>query len=598
MLQAVLQATPHLRGTDVLVASSPTLFAVVAAWVDLAPDRRAVRVRGPGPLAGDLRRPGCHPEPRRHPGPGAPRALPLPAQRRRGDGDARLCHRHRAARDRPREAPRRPERRRSRSVPAGAAGERPARPPRARRRAGGALLRRPRHQPRALAGPGRRGAPAGGSPLPLPLRRRGRGEGSPGGQGPLARPRQRDVPGRRTPRGSARSLPHGRRRPRAAACGAALPLLHSLEDVRDPRVREADPRVARGRGGGDSPRLGRRSRGAARGRGRARGSAREACRRSGACGPSSPRTAAGTSPSTTIGASWRPGTSRCSRPSFGPPRPGRYNHPPSRNPSGRQIPRQGAPRRGSPTELHEGRARDARDGRARGALRAAPRPHRAALRRGDVAGLLRRARDRRPGRQPGGGLGQPRGADRRDPPALRAGPPGLPSRLAGGRGRRELDDGGDARGLEARRPDGARRGGAALLRPRHAGGDQPARDRRPGRPAPHAEPRRRREPAPGRRPRVPHPPGRERHDRHPVAEPRAGARAADAAAARGRAPALRLRDAPPPVERRRARLARGDRRLPRRRCRTARRSSSPSTRGPASGSRTSRSSRHSPPGAE
>jgi hypothetical protein len=33
MLQAVRQATPHLRGSDVLVASSPTLFAVVAAWV-------------------------------------------------------------------------------------------------------------------------------------------------------------------------------------------------------------------------------------------------------------------------------------------------------------------------------------------------------------------------------------------------------------------------------------------------------------------------------------------------------------------------------------------------------------------------------------
>jgi hypothetical protein len=32
MTQAVLQATPHLRGSDVLVASSPTLFAVVAAW--------------------------------------------------------------------------------------------------------------------------------------------------------------------------------------------------------------------------------------------------------------------------------------------------------------------------------------------------------------------------------------------------------------------------------------------------------------------------------------------------------------------------------------------------------------------------------------
>lgn len=33
MVQAVLQATPHLRGSDVLVASSPTLFAVVAAWL-------------------------------------------------------------------------------------------------------------------------------------------------------------------------------------------------------------------------------------------------------------------------------------------------------------------------------------------------------------------------------------------------------------------------------------------------------------------------------------------------------------------------------------------------------------------------------------
>jgi glycosyltransferase involved in cell wall biosynthesis len=32
MVQAVLQGTPALRGTDVVVASSPTLFAVVAAW--------------------------------------------------------------------------------------------------------------------------------------------------------------------------------------------------------------------------------------------------------------------------------------------------------------------------------------------------------------------------------------------------------------------------------------------------------------------------------------------------------------------------------------------------------------------------------------
>lgn len=33
MTQAVLQAAPQLRGCDVIVASSPTLFAVVAAWV-------------------------------------------------------------------------------------------------------------------------------------------------------------------------------------------------------------------------------------------------------------------------------------------------------------------------------------------------------------------------------------------------------------------------------------------------------------------------------------------------------------------------------------------------------------------------------------
>jgi len=33
MMQAVLQGTPQLRGSDVLVASSPTLFTVVAAWL-------------------------------------------------------------------------------------------------------------------------------------------------------------------------------------------------------------------------------------------------------------------------------------------------------------------------------------------------------------------------------------------------------------------------------------------------------------------------------------------------------------------------------------------------------------------------------------
>lgn len=41
MTQAVLQATPHLRGSDVIVASSPTLFSAVAAWLV------AWRVRAP-----------------------------------------------------------------------------------------------------------------------------------------------------------------------------------------------------------------------------------------------------------------------------------------------------------------------------------------------------------------------------------------------------------------------------------------------------------------------------------------------------------------------------------------------------------------------
>ena len=111
------------------------------------------------------------------------------------------------------------------------------------------------------------------------FRRRGRGEGRAGGEGPLARPRERDVPGRRAPRGGAGAVLHGRRRPRPAARGAALPLLHPLEDVRDPRLRPADPGVARGRGGGDPGGLGRGPRGAARGRGRARGRARAAGRR-------------------------------------------------------------------------------------------------------------------------------------------------------------------------------------------------------------------------------------------------------------------------------------------------------------------------------
>jgi glycosyltransferase involved in cell wall biosynthesis len=41
MVQALLQATPHLRGSDVVIVSSPTLFSVVAAWLI------ALRVRAP-----------------------------------------------------------------------------------------------------------------------------------------------------------------------------------------------------------------------------------------------------------------------------------------------------------------------------------------------------------------------------------------------------------------------------------------------------------------------------------------------------------------------------------------------------------------------
>ncbi len=111
------------------------------------------------------------------------------------------------------------------------------------------------------------------------------------------------------------------------------------------------------------------------------------------------------------------------------------------------------------------------------------------------------------------------------------------------------------------------------------------------------EPRRRREPAPGRRPRVPHPPGRQRHDRHARrgtssgrarGRRRSGSGSSPGATSTSRSTARRTSTSA--ARSRRSSTASST-------CRAARRSSSPSTRGPASGSRTSRSSRRSPPGA-
>ena len=253
-------------------------------------------------------------------------------------------------------------------------------------------------------------------------------------------------------RGGAGALPRRRRLPGAAARGAALPLLHPVEDVRDPGLRPPRPRVARGRGRGDPGGFGRRARGAAGGRRCARG------RRHAARGRSRAARDARRPRAAVRRGALRPQASRGPL-SRGPRGRGSghverqpYNHSPFEEPAlVRQRRREGPARRGGPAELHEGGADHARHGRARGPLRAAPRPHRAALRRGDVAGVLRRARHRASRREPGGGLGQPRGPDRRDHAALRARDRSLPAGLAGGRGRRQLDDGRDAR----RRPRSA-----------------------------------------------------------------------------------------------------------------------------------------------
>ena len=102
MLQAVLQATPHVRDADVLVASSPTLFAAVAAFVvSLRVGRPfVIEVRDLWPAIfvdlGVIRNRAliwCA---------GAAGAVPLPARRRGRDGHARVRRGHRAARDRPR----------------------------------------------------------------------------------------------------------------------------------------------------------------------------------------------------------------------------------------------------------------------------------------------------------------------------------------------------------------------------------------------------------------------------------------------------------------------------------------------------------------
>ena len=304
MLQAVLQATPHLRGTDVLVASSPTLFAVVAAWVisrrlgvpfvfevrDLWPaifaDLGVIRNRT---VIRTLRAPG---------------ALPLPAQRRGGDGHSRLRCRHRATRDRPA---------RSSTSSRTASTSRPS----------------SRGHRTATCAPAWGSATGSWCSTAAPTASATRSRGSWTSRSACGRiPRFHFLfVGEGAEKEALEAKAHALALenvtfrdavpreevpalyrtadvvPRPAARGAALPLLHPLEDVRDPGVREADPRVARGRGGGDPARLGRRARGAARGRGRARGRRSRVSPASPPCGPSSPRAAAPTSPSTSTGAS-------------------------------------------------------------------------------------------------------------------------------------------------------------------------------------------------------------------------------------------------------------------------------------------------------
>ena len=171
------------------------------------------------------------------------------------------------------EAPRDPERGRPRGVPPGARRARAARPARARRQAAGAVLRRPRHQPRARRGSstwrhGCRATRGSTSCSSARAPRRTRSSRAPASCG------SRNVTflAGGAARGGAGALPRRRRVPGAAARGAAVPLLHPVEDVRDPGLRPArSSRRSRARRREILERLGRRPRGAARGRGRPRG---------------------------------------------------------------------------------------------------------------------------------------------------------------------------------------------------------------------------------------------------------------------------------------------------------------------------------------
>ena len=133
MFQAVWQATPALRGSRRARRFVADAVLGRRRARDRAPREGALRVRGPRPLAGDLRRARRDPQPLRDPRARVARARALPPARRGGDRDPRVRRRHRSARDRPRQAPRDPQRRRPRRLPTGAARAGAPRPARARR---------------------------------------------------------------------------------------------------------------------------------------------------------------------------------------------------------------------------------------------------------------------------------------------------------------------------------------------------------------------------------------------------------------------------------------------------------------------------------
>ena len=154
------------------------------------------------------------------------------------------------------------------------------------------------------------------------------------------------------------------------------------------------------------------------------------------------------------------------------------------------------PRRRRPAELHEGgpgRRRPPVEGR-----RAAPRPHRSALRRGAVGGLLPRSRPAPARPRPRCRLRQPGRSDRRPDGGAR----GRDRRAPAGRGRglrgHQLDPRRGARDGQARDPARPRRGRPAQLRPVDAGGDQPGRYRPALRPAVRDQPGGARQPRAGR----------------------------------------------------------------------------------------------------